>query len=419
MWINYNGGTGGGSGSTEYGTCGLNHTGTRANWSSASSSDGIWFAVDGEGGSGGSDYRAYVGSAGAPTLLSLANSGLGANGAASANASDPFWQDLLPLPAYETPGVPGKRWVQCELSQIGSLITWQINGVVVAQRTNTSAYTSGNVMIGYMDPFISIANPAADNFGIIDNVRVLTPATAPSITGPPQSLTTTQNLSASFNVSVSGTSPFGYQWRFNGGIISGATASTCFIGSAQSSNVGSYSVVVTNIAGAATSSPALLTVLIPPSIATQPQTQSVKPGTNATFSVAAAGTPPLGYQWLFGSSTIPGATASTYTRSSVQIADAGNYSVLITNVAGSSLSSNALLTVIPLSPLKFDSIGIASEQEVTLLLSGEPGSYSILGSSNLTDWVAVTNVTITTGPVEWRDLFDRTLGPRFYRATAP
>ena len=67
LWINYPGnagGTGTGvNGSTEYAILGINHLGTQVNWAapSASSSDGIWFAVDGEGGSTTTDYRAYVG----------------------------------------------------------------------------------------------------------------------------------------------------------------------------------------------------------------------------------------------------------------------------------------------------------------------------------------------------------------------
>ena len=66
LWINYPGGasgTGTGvSGSTEYTIAGINHLGTQVNWAapSAASSDGIWFAVDGEGGSSTTDYRAYL-----------------------------------------------------------------------------------------------------------------------------------------------------------------------------------------------------------------------------------------------------------------------------------------------------------------------------------------------------------------------
>ena len=53
------------------------------------------------------------------------------------------------------------------------MLTWLLNGYVIATRPNASAFTSGNVMLGYMDTFTSIANPREQNFVIFDNVRVV------------------------------------------------------------------------------------------------------------------------------------------------------------------------------------------------------------------------------------------------------
>jgi hypothetical protein len=75
--------------------------------------------------------------------------------------------------------------------------------------------------------------------------------------------------SVSFNVSVSGTAPFRYQWRFNGSGILNATNAPYAIQAVGANNTGSYSVVVTNSAGSATSSSALLTVVVPPTLALQ------------------------------------------------------------------------------------------------------------------------------------------------------
>ena len=83
----------------------------------------------------------------------------------------------------------------------------------------------------------------------------------------------------------------------------------------------------------------------PPTITAQPQDQTITVGQDASFSVSATGTSPLGYQWSFNGTNIPGATDSSYTRYSAQPTDAGNYAVTITNMAGSVLSSNALLTL--------------------------------------------------------------------------
>jgi hypothetical protein len=83
----------------------------------------------------------------------------------------------------------------------------------------------------------------------------------------------------------------------------------------------------------------------PPAITTQPANQTVSAGGAATFTVVAGGTTPLSYQWSFYGTNLSGATNTTLTLTNVQASQAGNYAVLVTNVYGSVLSSNAMLTV--------------------------------------------------------------------------
>ncbi len=82
----------------------------------------------------------------------------------------------------------------------------------------------------------------------------------------------------------------------------------------------------------------------PPVILTQPLSQKVTVGLNATFSVVASGTPPLHYQWRFNGADLAGSTTSAL---AIAVSDAagGLYSVLVTNAFGSAASSNAVLTV--------------------------------------------------------------------------
>lgn len=88
-----------------------------------------------------------------------------------------------------------------------------------------------------------------------------------------------------------------------------------------------------------------LTILSPPTITAQPQSQTVIAGASVTFSVGAAGTLPITYQWRFNGSDIAGVTASSYTLTNAQPAKAGDYSVLVSNSGGSTLSSTAALSV--------------------------------------------------------------------------
>ena len=70
-------------------------------------------------------------------------------------------------------------------------------------------------------------------------------------------------------------------------------------------------------------------------------------GQTATFTVGAMGTQPLNYQWSLGTSAITGATNATLTLNNVQLNQAGNYSVQVTNRFGATNSAIAVLTVNP------------------------------------------------------------------------
>ena len=82
-----------------------------------------------------------------------------------------------------------------------------------------------------------------------------------------------------------------------------------------------------------------------PKIETQPQSQTVTAGSSVQFSVTATGRPTPTYQWYFGGTAISGATGSSYSITSAQSANAGSYTVTVTNSMGSVTSSAATLTV--------------------------------------------------------------------------
>ena len=83
-----------------------------------------------------------------------------------------------------------------------------------------------------------------------------------------------------------------------------------------------------------------------PAITTQLSSSTVISGGAASFSVVATGTSPLAYQWKKDGSSISGATSSTYTIASTKTADAGSYTVVVTNSAGSVTSNSTVLKII-------------------------------------------------------------------------
>ncbi len=91
----------------------------------------------------------------------------------------------------------------------------------------------------------------------------------------------------------------------------------------------------------------------PPFIASQPVSQWVTIGGNATFSVVAGGPAPLSYQWTWNGTNLAAATSASLTLTNVQLSQAGTYAVQVTNLYGSISSSNATLTVFAIAPTTF------------------------------------------------------------------
>jgi len=205
----------------------------------------------------------------------------------------------------------------------------------------------------------------------------------PEITLQPQSQTNVVGATVTFQSAATSLTPLTYQWYFNGTNLLGGTATDLELTNIQFEDAGSYRIVFSNAAGSVTSEVAILTVLGQPAITAQPQSLAVSPGANAPFSVGANGATPLRYQWFFGANGIAGATNSAYTRSNAQPADAGNYTVVITNNFGSVTSATAVLTIHP-----------ESSGELQTLAGWDVTGLSGYGASPLPPTTNAANITV-------------------------
>ncbi|HXU76504.1 MAG TPA: GH25 family lysozyme [Methylomirabilota bacterium] len=156
---------------------------------------------------------------------------------------------------------------------------------------------------------------------------------------------------------------------------------------------------------------------VAPAITAQPVAVAVKVTSNAQFTVTATGIPAASYQWRFNGTNIAGASSSSYTQTNAQYADAGNYSVVVTNIAGSMTSSNALLSILTAAPAELATISWQPDASLQLRLTGDPGAiYCVQSSTNLVDWAPLTNITVGAGPFEF-NITGLTNDPlRFFRA---
>jgi hypothetical protein len=179
-------------------------------------------------------------------------------------------------------------------------------------------------------------------------------------------------------VAATGTAPLTYQWRFNGADLSGQTGSTLAFSPATTNDAGGYDVVVNNNYGSVTSLVATLTVnaggAVAPAITTQPANQTVTQGQNATFSVTATGTAPLSYYWEKGTTPVAGPAGASFTVTNAQTADAGSYSVIVSNSAGTATSTAATLTVNTTSQAPYIITPPASQT----VLSSTPATFTVV-----------------------------------------
>jgi pectate lyase len=236
---------------------------------------------------------------------------------------------------------------------------------------------------GHFDLTNPISPVTAQQFYRLRIGNGVQPPVAPEIIAQPTNVTVLANQSASFSVGANGTAPLSYQWFFNTNTpLPGASTATLTLNNVQTNDAGMYSVVITNVAGSASSAFATLTVsniLAPPTILTQPQDQVVNAGQTAIFNISVSGTPPLFYQWFFNTNTLlPDQTNATLSLPGVSVSDAGAYSVNVTNDFGSTNSAFATLTVDTNAPPDFSAVGFCNNAGT--ITGGEAGPTVYVGS---------------------------------------
>jgi hypothetical protein len=285
---------------------------------------------------------------------------------------------------------------------------WQLYGQDLANATG-NALTITNAQIDYSGSRFRVV--VKNTFGAVtSSIAILTVTNVlPAITRQPVSRSAGANIGAAVTLSViaTGTAPLSYQWWLGGTtLLADATNNFLTFSNVQLTNDGSYSVVVTNVAGSVTSSPAVLTVTnVPPAIVVQPTNQIAGAESTVQLVVTATGTAPLSYQWQLGGTNlvdggqIAGTTAKVLTISNAQTNNSGIYSVIVTNVVGSVTSSNAVLTVtdqpvITVQPTN-QGVGLASTAQLVVIAVGiEPLSYQWqMSGTNLADGGQIAGAT--------------------------
>jgi subtilisin family serine protease len=144
---------------------------------------------------------------------------------------------------------------------IPSATTWVLFAPTISTITTALGTPVTFRIYGYNGSGSAATNTA--NFRLDDFAVSLAVQTPPSVTTPPATQTVVAGSSVTFSVTATGTDPLSYQWRRNTQAITGATAASYTISSAQTTDSGSFDVIVSNPAGSVTSAAATLTVTVP------------------------------------------------------------------------------------------------------------------------------------------------------------
>ncbi len=280
---------------------------------------------------------------------------------------------------------------------------WYFNGTMLGGATNAMLVLSNVTLADAGEYHVMVWNAG----GSATSPRaVLTVGTRPTVTLQPGNVLVSLGASATIQAQVTGTTPVWFQWLFNDLPIAGETNATWFRASVQLMHSGVYKCVVNNAFGTVTSAPVVLSVLLPPVILSGPDSHTVPPGGNVTFSVLVSNSPSMTFQWFFNGSVIIGATNSALSLTNVTGANAGVYSVTVANAAGATTNASATLTVgdAPVILAQPQSLTVTSGMAATFYVAAQGAAP--LGFQwwfNTTALVGQTNSVLALTNVSSRD----------------
>jgi hypothetical protein len=277
---------------------------------------------------------------------------------------------------------------------------------VAATANGTLTYQwrkDGVIAVGATSATLSLTAVTAANAGVYDCVvtntlggaasvtvssgAALSVNTAPVILAQPTNQAAALGGSVTFTVVASGNGTLGYQWRKAGAAITGANAASLALASIAAGDAASYDCVVTNTLGSTatstTSTAATLALATAPVITAQSGAQTIAQGGTATITVTATGSG-LAFQWYKGSvalangGSVSGATSATLTLTGLSLADAANYSCIVTSTVGAvstTGTSSAAALVVVATP------AITAQPAAITVAQGAAGSFTVAATT--------------------------------------
>ena len=219
---------------------------------------------------------------------------------------------------------------------------WSKGGVAINGATEATLLLTDTALSTAGDYTVAISNSEGDVVSDAVKLSVVQPV---GIVTQPEGGEVTLGDNFTMNVVASGTEPISYKWRHGDELVNGATGSSLSLAKLTAADLGSYYVVVSNAVGEQTST----TVVVSMSPVITQLTGSMVPvfGDTVELSVTVIGTKPISYQWYLGGVLIEGGTGSTLSLANYQVANAGDYHVVVSNEVDTVKSDTVTLSAPP------------------------------------------------------------------------
>jgi large repetitive protein len=266
-------------------------------------------------------------------------------------------------------------------------IQWRLNGVPIpSSNSGTLSFSASAAAAG---TYTAVVTHGGQTYTSPEIKFVLLDSSAPpKILRHPAAVSVDPGRYAGFDIYVSGSEPFTYQWYKDGQAIPLATHRYLEISAATTADAGKYKVIVTNAHGSETSDEVELSIRSAraPVIVNHPASRAVSTSDYSfNFSVNVDGSEPISYQWYKDDVAISGATSSYLSRP-INNSAPGVYHVVVTNPAGSATSTKATVTLV--------------QRSTGPTFTAHPQSQTITGGSNVTFNATVTGRGTLT--YQWR-----------------
>lgn len=331
---------------------------------------------------------------------------LRSDGTVIAWGDNTYGQTNVPTTLTNVIAVAASQFKTVALNADGSITTWGQNSPPPPE-SNVVAVASGVFHDLYLRGDGTVTGWGTDSYGALEVPASLTNAIAIGAGGwngagiashndfrfaSRQAVQSTVYVGSTFHIqaAIANFPASSYQWRFKGTNISGATNSLLTLSNVPASGAGSYSVIVSNVYGSFVSSNVDLDVLAtPPIITGESAPQTAAPGTNVMFFVTVEGSSPFYYQWRLNGTNIVGATNNVLSYPNVQLANGGNYDVVVSNAYG--------VTYSPVMPLHIEDLTEALDATNLVWVTSGDSVWTSEGTTTHGDSTAAQTGSIDVG----------------------